>query len=620
MPLHLKTCSYFEPAALGSSAKYQPIGGSLYTSKNAVDRISADQYTTYRDYPRYVPSAAVRSSTVPPPAMREYEMPEAILEKPRPPERRPDDKKKKLVHLAERNEAAEDVAAARHSHYVDKPAERLPRAERASRTTRRRSSSQPEGDSVEDFAVKAATRPPQKASKMLQAPCGQCRRIMSMEDLEWHAPMCKRAAKEREQMEDQGLVWTGEFSGAGGRDPRQDVLAVNPTAYSRDNVQQLQKRGQLPTNVAEDRAWDLHAMQDHRRHSSTDGAYLSEDTAVEPRANPPPQPSPPPRLSPPTYPGAADPVGLTESSSGVRSHPTSIPPPQPYVSPIPPVVSFAPPVAVPIAAPVAQPGIFVAAPFPSPRHLTLKESLPELEALIKFVDHVRESDPRLKAKARQQEVEAEPRPVQRTPSVKGTPAQPATPKPKAPQSVGSSDEDRAPVPKPPPAVISVDMYDGKQGTAKQRELAARQANAVAANVSSSDDRPLPRPSKMPEPEVEEVEEEEDDDPQYTTGNPADLVPCSQCSRKFRRDRLKKHTAACKKNAAAAKKRGVFKQSRVDDPSKRGFGGNDSGPFKLYGEAFSGGLGSDDKQRIKASNEPPVQLDRSTKTSDGRFPC
>eukprot|EP00667_Euglena_gracilis_P003779 EG_transcript_3790 len=563
--------------------------------------------------------------------MREYEMPAPMLEKPRPPEQRREDKKKKFVHLVDQNaKAAEHIGGGR-PRYDAEPAERLSRAERAPHTTQRRLSSEPEGNFVEDFTVKAATRPPQKASKMLQAPCGQCRRIMSMEDLEWHAPMCKRAAKEREQMEDQGLEWTGEFSGAGGRGT-QDVLAVNPTAYSRDNVQQLQRRGQLPSNVAEDRGWDLRAMQEQRGRpgSPAEGPYLSEDTAVEPRALPPPQPSPAPRLSPPMYPAMADPLVTTDNSHGKWAQPSvaAVPPPLPppsYVTAAPPVVAVAPPAAGPVAVPAAQPGIFVTAPFPSPRHLTLKESLPELEALIKFVDHVRESDPRLKAKARQQEAEAEaePRPVRRTPSMKATPApaQPATPKPKTPQSVGSSDDDRPPVPKPPPAVINVDMYEGKQGTAKQRELATRQANAVAAHVSSGDDRPLPRPSKMPEPEVEEVEEEEDDDdPQYTTGNPADLVPCAQCSRKFRRDRLKKHTAICKKNAAAAKKRGVFKQSRVDDPSKRGFGGNDSGPFKLYGEAFSGGLGSDDKQRIKASNEPPVQLDRSTKTSDGRFPC
>ena len=76
---------------------------------------------------------------------------------------------------------------------------------------------------------------------------------------------------------------------------------------------------------------------------------------------------------------------------------------------------------------------------------------------------------------------------------------------------------------------------------------------------------------------------------------------------------------CKKATEGAKKRGVFKQSKVDTPSGR-FGGDEEGPFKLYGDAFQGGLGSDDNQKVKLFGDENVVLDKATKTEDGRYPC
>ena len=45
-------------------------------------------------------------------------------------------------------------------------------------------------------AASAPKRPPQQ-SALLKAACGQCRTIMSMEELEWHAPQCKQEARQR---------------------------------------------------------------------------------------------------------------------------------------------------------------------------------------------------------------------------------------------------------------------------------------------------------------------------------------------------------------------------------------------------------------------------------------
>ena len=58
----------------------------------------------------------------------------------------------------------------------------------------------------EEEAEAAVQRAPPRQSRLLKAACAQCRRVMTLEELEWHVPHCREAARVREA--DERMAWT----------------------------------------------------------------------------------------------------------------------------------------------------------------------------------------------------------------------------------------------------------------------------------------------------------------------------------------------------------------------------------------------------------------------------
>ena len=166
--------------------------------------------------------------------------------------------------------------------------------------------------------------------------------------------------------------------------------------------------------------------------------------------------------------------------------------------------------------------------------------------------------------------------------------------------------------KPDIIVVDVNNTPGQRGKANAKaKAAAAQQRTVSANRGSSrartggydpmDNTPVGR-SASPQPMDE-------------YGEVGDLVECELCGRSFRRDRIEAHQRVCKKNKDGAAKRGVFRQSKVDRAQGMGAGG----AFGLHGDPFQG-RGADDGQKINYRADDEVELDKSTRTADGKYPC
>ena len=255
--------------------------------------------------------------------------------------------------------------------------------------------------------TKSPPRQRPQQSQLLLAACGVCGKIMTMKELEWHAPLCKKAAKHRERVEDR--FWDVP------PDQRERLIAAGVLAdHDHGNMEKLRRKGLLPSQEYA-HGWETRSPAPPTGSQWPAAPPLPEAPAAVYTASPTPSPR---AASPLPHPRAGSPVAQPPSPAVVVAAPES---PVRPVSPAP-----AAPVAVPPApgsplgpaspilstqnapidtfslatqtlaltpqvsprAPPVPPVVVAPAPAPA-RQLTLKESLPELEALVEFVDKLR---------------------------------------------------------------------------------------------------------------------------------------------------------------------------------------------------------------------------------------